>query len=239
VGARLAATLFLAAGLHGCLTYEYEHEFWLRVDGSGTVNVTGRPALFLAFKGLVTPTDEAASREAARQLFERAGLRVRRVTLTHREGRAYLFVSADFADINKLTGSPAFPDLRIALSRAGDNLRLDGGWVRPGPPPEVQERDGLMAVRFHLPSKIYEHKSATDGVERGNIVCWRQDVAAALRGERLEFGAVMDSRSILFSTVTLFAGAMALATLILGGGLYLVARHGRKGLASPAGPPAA
>jgi hypothetical protein len=239
VGARLAATLFLAAGLHGCLTYEYEHEFWLRVDGSGTVNVTGRPALFLAFKGLVTPADEAASREAARQLFERAGLRVRRVTLTHREGRAYLFVSADFADINKLTGSPAFPDLRIALSRAGDNLRLDGGWVRPGPPLEVQERDGLMAVRFHLPSKIYEHKSATDGVERGNIVCWRQDVAAGLRGERLEFGAVMDSRSILFSTVTLFAGAMALATLILGGGLYLVARHGRKGLASPAGPPAA
>jgi hypothetical protein len=201
--------------------------------------VTGRPALFLAFKGLVTPADEAASREAVRQLFERAGLRVRRVTLTHREGRAYLFVSADFADINKLTGSPAFPDLRIALSRAGDNLRLDGGWVRPGPPLEVQERDGLMAVRFHLPSKIYEHKSATDGVERGNIVCWRQDVAAALRGERLEFGAVMDSRSILFSTVTLFAGAMALATLILGGGLYLVARHGRKGLASPAGPPAA
>ena len=239
MGARLAATLFLAAGLHGCLTYEYEHEFWLRVDGSGTVNVTGRPALFLAFKGLVTPADEAASREAARQLFERAGLRVRRVTLTHREGRAYLFVSADFADINKLTGSPAFPDLRIALSRAGDNLRLDGGWVRPGPPLEVQERDGLMAVRFHLPSKIYEHKSATDGVERGNIVCWRQDVAAALRGERLEFGALMDSRSILFSTVTLFAGAMALATLILGGGLYLVARHGRKGLASPAGPPAA
>ena len=239
MGARLAATLLLATGLHGCLTYEYEHEFWLRVDGSGTVNVTGRPALFLAFKGLVTPADEAASREAARQLFERAGLRVRRVTLTHREGRAYLFVSADFADINKLTGSPAFPDLRIALSRAGDNLRLDGGWVRPGPPLEVQERDGLMAVRFHLPSKIYEHKSATDGVERGNIVCWRQDVAAGLRGERLEFGAVMDSRSILFSTVTLFAGAMALATLILGGGLYLVARHGRKGLASPAGPPAA
>jgi hypothetical protein len=49
---------------------------------------------------------------------------------------------------------------------------------------------------------------------------------------------VMDSRSILLSTVTLFAGAMVLATLILGGGLYLVARHGRKGLASPAGPPA-
>ena len=32
---RLAAVLLLAAGLRGCLTYEYEHEFWLRVDGSG------------------------------------------------------------------------------------------------------------------------------------------------------------------------------------------------------------
>jgi hypothetical protein len=204
------------------------------------VNVTGRPALFLAFKGLGTPLDEeaATTREAVRQLFERAGLRVRLVTLTHRAGRAYLFVSADFGDVNKLTGSPAFPDLRIALSRAGDNLRLEGGWVRPGTAPEVRERDGLMAVRFHLPSKIYEHKNASDGVERGNIVCWRQDVAAGLRGERLEFGAVMDSRSILLSTVTLFAGAMVLATLILGGGLYLVARHGRKGLASPVGPPA-
>jgi hypothetical protein len=240
VGVRLAATLLLATGLHGCLTYEYEHEFWLRVDGSGTVNVTGRPALFLAFKGLGTPPDEegAATREAARQLFERSGLRVRRVTLTHREGRAYLFVSADFDDVNKLTGSPAFPDLKIALSRAGDHLRLEGGWARPRPAPDVRERDGLMAIRFHLPSKIYEHTNASDGVERGNIVCWRQDVDAGLLGERLEFGAVMDSRSILLSTVTLFAGAMVLATLILGGGLYLVARHGRKGLASPAGPPA-
>jgi hypothetical protein len=239
VGARLAATVLLAAALHGCLTYEYEQEFWLRVDGSGTVNVTGRPALFLAFKGLGTPSDEeaAASREAVRHLFERAGLRVRRVTLTHRAGRAYLFVSADFDDVNRLTGSPAFPDLRIALSRAGDRLRLEGGWARPGPAPEVRERDGLMAIRFHLPSKIYEHKNASDGVERGNIVCWRQDVAAGLLGERLEFGAVMDSRSILFSTVTLFAGAMVLAMLILGGGLYLVARHGRKRLAAPAGPP--
>ena len=37
---RLAAGLLLAFNLSGCLTYEYEHEFWLNVDGSGTVNVT-------------------------------------------------------------------------------------------------------------------------------------------------------------------------------------------------------
>jgi len=49
---RLVALLFAATALRGCATYEYEHEIWLRVDGSGTVNLTGRPALWTAFKSL-------------------------------------------------------------------------------------------------------------------------------------------------------------------------------------------
>ncbi len=202
------------------------------MDGSGTVNVTGRPALFLAFKGLGQAGDGGATAEAVRRSFEGAGLRVRRVTVTHREGRAYVFISADFDDINKLTLSGAFPDLRIALLRAGDQLRLEGVWARPEAGPKVPEAEGVMAVRFHLPSKVYSHKNAVEGVERGNIVCWRQEVAAGLGGESLPFGVVMDSRSILRSTLTLFAGALAVAAILLGGGLYLVARQGRKRLAA-------
>ncbi len=57
---RLAAALLAAVSLRGCLTYEYEHEIWLQVNGSGTVNVTGRPALWTALKGL--PLDEAEPR---------------------------------------------------------------------------------------------------------------------------------------------------------------------------------
>jgi hypothetical protein len=232
--ARLAASVLLIAGLHGCIRYEYEHEFWLRVDGSGTVNVTGRPALFLAFKGLGQAADGEATAEAVRRSFEAAGLRVRRVTLTRREGRAYVFVSADFDDINKLTPSPAFPDLRLALVRAGEQLRLEGAWARPGSEGKVPEAEGFMAVRFHLPSKVYSHQNAADGVERGNIVSWRQEVAAGLEGQGLPFGVVMDSRSILRSTLTLFAGALVLAAALLSGGLYLVARQGRKRLAAAA-----
>jgi len=73
--ARIAALLFLAALLQGCLAYEYEHEFWLRVDGSGTVFVTGRPGLWAAFKGLGRPDalEATVTREAARALFERSG----------------------------------------------------------------------------------------------------------------------------------------------------------------------
>ncbi len=230
--APLAALLLLVAFDQACVVYEYEHEIWFRVGGAGTVNVTGRPALWTAFKGVGQASDPDASvtREALRELFERSGLRVKRVTLTRRGGRPYLFVSADFDDLNKLSGTPAFPDLRVHLTREGERLRLDGVWARPPNAPDVgaRDRDGLMAVRFHLPAKVFEHKNAAAGVERGNIVGWRQDVAAGRDGGRLEFGALMDRRSILGSTVALFASAIALALLLLAAGLYVALRQGRR-----------
>jgi hypothetical protein len=241
---RPAALLLLAAGLSGCrLAYEYEHEFWLRVDGSGTVNVTGRPGLWVAFKGLGRPEDPegTATRDAARALFERSGLRVRSATLTRRGGRPYLFVSASFDDANRIAGSPAFPDLRLALRKDGGRLVLDGSWSRPSPAPEAPsgDRDGMMAVRFHLPSKVYDHQNAAEGVERGNIVAWRQEVGKALAGDRLAFGATLDSRSILGSTVLLFAAAIGLGLSILGLSLYLALRKGRRERLDASGPPAA
>lgn len=230
---RLAAVLFLAASLRGCLVYEYEHEFWLRTDGSGSVYVTGRPALWVAFKGMGRAEDPegTATREAARQYFEKAGLRVNRVTVTSRGGQRYLFVSADFDDVNRLPTSGAFPDLEVTLRREGDRLRLLGTW-RPPPSTAVPSahREGLLAVRFHLPSKVYEHRNAVDGVERGNILSWREDVKAAADGHPLELGAVMDDRSILFSTIVLFGSAVVLALLILAGAFWLVTRKGRKQL---------
>jgi hypothetical protein len=234
--ARALVLVLLAAAARGCLTYEYEHEFWLRVDGSGTVNVTGRPALWTAFKGLGDPKDPegTATRDAARSLFERAGLRVRRVTLTRRGGHPYLFVSADFEDVSALGGTPAFPDLRLALRRSEGRLHLQGTWSRPLDAPDVGARDqeGLLAVRFHLPSKVYGHRNAADGVERGNIVGWRQPVASALAGEKLELGAEMDERSILLSTVLLFGTAIAAALAILVSIFWAVVRRGKRDLAA-------
>ena len=168
-----------------------------------------------------------------RRLFEDSGLSVDTVTLTHRKGRPYLFVAADFDDVNRLSSMPAFPDLRIGLRPDGENLRLEGTWA-PRPAVAPVAGDGLMAVRFHLPSQVYEHKNAFEGVERGNIVSWRQDMQAALRGGALDFGAVIDRRSILLSTVLLFAGAILLALGILGGLLYWTMRRGVR--VAPGGP---
>jgi hypothetical protein len=228
--ARLASAVLLAAGLRGCVAYEYEHEFWLKVDGSGSVYVTGRPEMWRAFKGLQAPgEDKDALRRAARELFERAGLRVRRVTVTHRKGRPYLFLSADFEDINALSGTAAFPDLQASLRPQGAQLRLEGRWAprEPyrGPPVDAF---GVMAVRFHLPSKVYGHDNAAGGVERGNIVGWRQDVARALAGDGLAFGATIDSRSILWSTVGLFAAAIVAGLGTIAVALFVVFRRGRR-----------
>jgi hypothetical protein len=165
---------------------------------------------------------------------------VKRVTVTRRRGHRYLFVSAEFEDVNRISYTPAFPDLRVGLRREGGRLHLDGSWQRPIEALGGGEgdREGLMAVRFHLPSKVYGHRRAADGVERGNILGWRQDVAAALDGGRLEFGADMDERSILSSTVMLFAGAVVLAVVLLAGALWAVVRQGRRDLGRlpPRGP---
>jgi hypothetical protein len=230
--ARASALLLLASLGQACVVYEYEHEIWFRVGGGGTVNVTGRPALWAAFKGVgrADDLDRTVTREALRALFERSGLSVRSVTLTRRGGRPYLFVSADFDDLNRLSGTPAFPDLSLRLRREGERLHLEGAWQRPlgtadaGAP----DRAGLMAVRFHLPAKVYEHKNADEGVERGNIVSWRQDVAQGLDGHKLEFGALLGRRSILGSTVTLFASSITLALLVLALGIYAAFRKGRR-----------
>lgn len=231
---RLAAALLLVVTFRGCVRYEYEHEIWLKVDGSGSLRVTGRPALWAAFKGLrLDDQDPAAIKKAARALFERSGLEVTKVVLVRRRGHRYLSVTADFDDVNRISYTPAFPDLRLGIRHDAGRLELDGSWQRPldAAAGGDDARDGLMAVRLHLPSKVYSHRRAVEGLERGNILTWRQETAAALDGGRIEFGAELDERSILFSTVMLFAGAVVLAVLLLALALWVLVRRGRRDLA--------
>ena len=95
---------------------------------------------------------------------------------------------------------PAFPDLRIGLGARAGGCVLDGSWQRPleaARSAQERPRDGLMAVRFHLPSKVYEHQNAADGRRARQ----HRGLAAGRRPRRsrrpLEFGADMDGRSIL------------------------------------------
>jgi hypothetical protein len=229
----LLVVLLLSGALRGCVVYEYEHEFWVHTDGSGQVNVTGRPELWTAFKGVGSPGDPSTvTEDAVRELFERSGLDVRRVRKVHRRGHDYVFADVRFDDVNKLAAMPGFADLRLALKPQGEEqLALEGTWMRPPGTTRTQvEDDGLMAIRFHVPSKIYSHGNAWEGVQRGNILAWRQDVKAALAGTPLQISMDMDRRSILWSTVSLFATAIVLGLSVLGLGFWYALRKGRKQL---------
>jgi hypothetical protein len=62
-------------------------------------------------------SDPDGMKAAVRKLFEDSGLDVRRVTVTKRRGHRYVFVSAAFKDVNRISYTRAFPDLRVGLRR--------------------------------------------------------------------------------------------------------------------------
>jgi hypothetical protein len=84
-----------------------------------------------------------------------------------------------------------------------------------------------MAVRFHLPSEIFDHRNASAGVERGNILSWRQDLKGGLAGAPIDFGATIGTRSVLRATLGLFAMAVAAGLAIIAVVLWFFARSGR------------
>lgn len=213
------------------MAYEFEHEFWLRTDGSGSFVITAPPWVWKAVKNVGDPAklDATVNEQAVAALFENAAVSNTRVKKVTRAGRAYITVAADFSDINALSGTRAFPDLEVALRREGERLRLAGVWRRPAAAGAAPGDDsGLMAVRFHLPSEIFEHKNAFEGVERGNILSWRQELRRGLSGSPVEFGATMGTKSVLSATLGLFALAILTGLAFMGGVLYLFARRGRR-----------
>jgi hypothetical protein len=220
---RFLSILVLAASLRGCVTYEFEHEFWLNTDGSGSFVVTAPPWVWNAVKnvGEARDLDGTVNEQAVAALFDAPAFMNTRVKKVTRQGRPYLTVAADFSDINALVGTRAFPDLVVALRREGARLRLFGVWRRPPSAGTAQGDDhGLMAVRFHLPSEVFDHRNATGGVERGNILSWRQDLRGGIAGAPIDFGATLGTRSVLSATLGLFglalvAGLGAIATVLI------------------------
>lgn len=227
---RLLAIVALAASLPACVTYEFEHEFWLNTDGSGSFAVTAPPWVWNAAKnvGEAANPDATVTEQSVAALFQDAVILNPRVKKVTRGGRPYITVAANFTDLNALARTKAFPDLHVTLQREGERLRLAGAWKRPDAPGRAQgETSGLMAVRFHLPSEIFEHRNAFEGVERGNILSWRQDLKQGMGGTPMEFGALMGARSVLSATLGLFGLAILTGLGLIGGVLFYFTRRGR------------
>ena len=229
--------LLLVASFRGCGIYEFEQEFWLKNDGSGSFTVTAPLWVWNTVKnvGDATNLETTVNEQTVGGLFQDAAILKPRVKRITRKGSPSITVSADFSNINALVGTRAFPDLVIALKAEGDRMRLFGVWRRPlfsrNAPGQAQglgDAAGLMAVRFHIPSEIFEHRNASLGVERGNILSWRQDLRAGIAGTPLDFGATMGTRSVLRRTLGLFVTAIFAAAASIAAVLFFLKTRGKK-----------
>ena len=107
--------------------------------------------------------------------------------------------------------------------------------LRPGTLRNVGWTGGeVVAFRLHLPSRILYHNARDletgkeSSVQRGNILGWEQLLTDRLDGRPIEIEVRMDSQSILYRTLWLFAGAFAAAVLLLGVLIWLTLRKGAK-----------
>lgn len=214
--------------------YEYEEEIYIGVDGSATVIVNSSLAALAALHGLDVPLDPASpiDRDRIRALYTSAGTQVTRVSRPwRRDGRRFVQVRLDVADVRRLSDLAPFAWARYTFARTDDTLQFvqelgpsagkavgDVGW----------DGEELIAVRLHVPSRVTYHNAPSRLVERGNILSWEQPLAARIAGEPLRVEARFGVQRILVLTVALFLAAMAAAVVTVGGLIWWVVRKGHQ-----------
>ena len=221
--------------------YEYEEDLTVGIDGSGTLTVnTSLPAL-AALRGLdVGPASPSIDRDRIRALYTTSVTRVRSVPRPwRRRGRDFVQINIEFDDVRKLSQAAPLAWSRYELTeRAGEHVfrQIVGpSALKPGTLKNVGwDGSEIVAFRLHLPSRILEHnardleKNEPTGIRRGNILEWEQHLSDRLDGQPVTVEVRMDSQSILYRTLFLFAGAFAAAVLTLVALIWWTARKGKE-----------
>ncbi|HEX5473754.1 MAG TPA: hypothetical protein VFX12_03745 [Vicinamibacterales bacterium] len=239
--------IVLAAALAACgggsnlfgPTYEYEEDLTLSLDGSATLVVNSSVPALVALRGLPLSTDPAVAvdRNRVRALYASPYDQVRRVSVWTRRGRRFVGITLRIPDIRQLTKAPPFAWSTYRLfPKDGEHVfeqRVGPSAFRPGTLPKVGwDGSEIVAFRLHLPSRINYHNArmldtnAPRSVQRGNILTWEQHLTDRLEGVPVVIDVRMDSQSILYRTLWLFAGAFAAAVLVLGLLIWFTMRRG-------------
>lgn len=211
--------------------YEYDERIELSLDGSAVVDISASIPALVALRGATLNVDPEArfDRREFRRLYEGPGVTVREVNVFRRHGRRFVHVRLDVSDITALPKLVPLSWSRYRLDRVNGEFRFvqevgqaaqldvgDVGWTG----------NELIAFRVHLPSRINFHNSPL-GVERGNILAWEQTLRERLAGAPLRMEARMQTESILYRTLWLFAGTFIAAMLVLAAIIWWVSRKGR------------
>jgi hypothetical protein len=223
------ASVLLSAACGNVISrkYEYEEEVFLAIDGSAQVNVNASVPALVALRGAPLPVDPSArlDRQVVRDIYTSPVTQVANVSTSRRDGRRYVHLRVNVADIRKLSEAPLFSwsqyrfqdknglfeyaqTLRDAAGKDVGNV----GW----------EGNEMVAIRVHLPSRVEFHNSPSRSIERGNIIVWEQTLAERQKGTPIELEVRMQTESILFRTLALFGMMMAAVAATFGAAIWFV-----------------
>ena len=106
----IAVLASIACGNVIARKYEYEEEVFLALDGSATVYVNASVPALVALRGVALPLDPRArlDRTGGPRLLRDAGVARRQRHDLAREGRRYVHLRLDVADIRRLGEAPPF-----------------------------------------------------------------------------------------------------------------------------------
>jgi hypothetical protein len=236
--------------------YEYEEQLYLYVNGSATLVVDASiPALVALRKLPLDPSPRTpVDTDQVRRLFATAGCEDVRVGSPWvRHGRRFVQVRMQANDVREFAkcAPVAWSTFFFERLREGEreviHYRQTVGPVADGDPGQVNWTGGeLVGFKLHLPSRILFHnvKRLEDGsngeASRGNILTWEQRLRDRRAGQPITMEVRMDSQSILYRTLWLFAGAFVAASLLLLALIWITIRRARRRapLAGSAVPPA-
>jgi len=207
--------------------YEYEEEIFLALDGSASVFVNASVPALVALRGAALPVDPSArlDRQVVREIYSSPVTDVANVTTSRRDGRRYVHLRINVADIRKLSEAAPFAWSQYGY-QASDGLFEYIQTVQGAASKDVGnvgwEGNELVAIRVHLPSKVEWHNAPSRKVERGNIIVWEQPLAERRKGTPLELIVRMQTESILFRTLALFGMMMVAAALTFAAAIWFV-----------------
>ena len=213
----IAALLLAAATTAACgrglfRQYEYQEDIYLSLDGSATVYVNSSVPALDALRGATfDPSPNArVDTDAVRAFFTTPVTRVARIATSRRSNRRFLHVRLEVQDIRRLAEAAPFSWAKYEFDRDGDLYKYRQT-LQPAAGRAVANvgwtgRE-LVAFRLHLPSKVADHNAGADNL-RGNILVWEQTLADRLHGVPLALEVRIETQSILYRTLWLFAATL-------------------------------
>ena len=211
--------------------YEYEEDVYLSLDGTATVYVNASIAALDRLRGATFDAgpNRAVDRDLIRRYFTTPVTEVTRVATSRRNNRWFVHVRLDVGDVRRLGEARPFAWSVYRFNKNGDRFEYGqtvGAAADTGVTAARWTGGELVAFRVRLPSRIESHNALAGNVRRGNILVWEQPLDDRLRGVPLVLEVRMQTESILYRTLWLFAatfGAVAITFVIV---IWWVFRRG-------------